>query len=239
MAFFDEQSWRSILHKPDWYLRLADELQALQDIGKRSDKKTAQEIGNAIYDFFETHLADGSIALGTNGHEEDGERKPIDTIVIHHTSSTPGMTIERLNAMHLLRLYVPVFVKRAKSGAPKPIVSGHIRNGRQMFYAYHWLIRSDGSVERLLNDSEIGWQAGDWETNCRSIAICFDDNLTEKIPTPDALASVKMILQKHYPHIQREHLFGHREINPKTSCPGERYLGGWGEELRGVLRVLR
>lgn len=239
MAFFDERSWRSVLQKPDWHLRLADELQALQELGKQSDKKTAQEIGNAVYGFFEKHLSSETIALGTGGAEEDAERKTVDTIVIHHTSSVPGMTIERLNAMHLLRLYVPVFVKRAKNGAPKPIASGHVRNGRQVFYAYHWLVRSDGTTERLLNDDETGWQAGDWETNCRSIAICIDDNLAVKNPTPAAMASMKIIIQKHYPHIQRERLFSHREINPKTTCPGERYLGGWGEELRGLLRILR
>lgn len=237
--YFDAKEWEPIIQSPDWYLRLADELRALQELGEQSDRKTAQEIGNAVYGFFETHLTNGSIALGTDGREEDGERKPIDTIVIHHTSSEPGMTIERLNAVHLLRLYVPVFVMRAKNGVSKPIASGHVRNGRQVFCAYHWLVRLDGTAERLLNDDEIGWQAGDWETNCRSVAICVDDNLAQKNPTSAAMASIKTIIQKHYSHIQSERIFGHREINPKTTCPGERYLGGWGEELRRLLRGLR
>lgn len=38
--------------------------------------------------------------LATSGANQDAERKPIDTIVIHHTANAPGMTRERLSAMH-------------------------------------------------------------------------------------------------------------------------------------------
>ena len=111
-----------------------------------------------------------------------------------------------------------------------PIWSGHFYQGRQTFMAYHYLIRKDGSYEQVLKDHEIGWQAGNWEVNCRSIALCFVDNLEQKTPTPEAVQTAKEIISR-YPEAQ---IKGHREINPKTTCPGELFLGpgGWNGWLR-------
>ncbi|MFH1170987.1 MAG: peptidoglycan recognition family protein [bacterium] len=229
--YIDSAAWKRTLQSPDWYVRLADELKHLQELGKRSEKETAQQIGGALYGFFEERLERGEIALGTNGRDEDAERKSIDTIIIHHTSGKPGMTVERLNAMHLLRLYVPEFLKRAQAGAIQPIVSGHLRNGRQMFYAYHWLVRKDGSVERLLADEEIGWQAGKWEVNCRSVAICFDDDLSETQPSAAALRAAEKVLRRYTGRVTKERVFGHCQINPQTTCPGSRFLSSWGTKL--------
>ena len=45
------------------------------------------------------------IALGNEGVDWDAEREEITTIVLHHTKNPSGVTLDRLNAMHLIRLY--------------------------------------------------------------------------------------------------------------------------------------
>ena len=117
--------------------------------------------------------------MGGKNKDFDGDRKDIDTVIIHHTHNKPGITKERLSVMELLRLYAPYFSNPTyefdKVIKDKPIYSGHFRDNKQVFYPYHWIIRTDGRVERLLLDKEIGWHCGNWDINCRSVAIVFDN----------------------------------------------------------------
>jgi len=80
-----------------------------------------------------------------------------------------------------------------------------------------------------LQDEQIGWQAGNWEINCRSIAICFLDDLKEKEPTKEAIQAAQDIIQKY----RGCKLLGHKEVNEKTSCPGTLFWGedGWNNLL--------
>jgi N-acetyl-anhydromuramyl-L-alanine amidase AmpD len=100
-----------------------------------------------------------------------------------------------------------------------------------VFYAYHWLVREDGSSERLLLDGETGWQAGDWNVNCRSVAIALDANLEHTSPPDAMLAEAARILREHYPDVAAGRVLGHREVNPRTTCPGGAFLGGWKRRL--------
>jgi N-acetyl-anhydromuramyl-L-alanine amidase AmpD len=104
----------------------------------------------------------------------------------------------------------------------KPISSGHYLEGKQVFYPYHWVLWDDGRKKRLLKDEEIGWHCGNWNFNCRSIAICFLNNFVKKRePTEKSIKSVKEIIAKY--NVKKEKIFGHREINPNTICPGENF----------------
>lgn len=221
----DTDEWREAFTRPDWYLQLFPYYQKLTAIPEAMEE---------IYTFVEQQLALGTIALGATGLDWDRERKPVDTIVVHHTHCPPGITRERLSAMHLLRLYAANYASPALSDYHKqgdPIYSHHFHGGKQVFYAYHFIVRMDGTTERLLLDHEIGWQAGKWEVNRRSVGIVLDNNFENTTPPDTVIDSLAELIRTHYPHVPHERIFGHREVNTKTTCPSEHFLGGWKEEL--------
>lgn len=197
--------------------------------------------------FFETRLDRHGFALGNGPQNTDSDRAGTDTILIHHTSNPPGLSPTRLSAIELIRLYGPYFANppekdRALRG--KPLFSGHVRNSQQVFWPYHWLIRNDGRMERLLRDREIGWHAGDWETNCRSIAIAFDDDLEFWRPAPQALAAAAALIAHRYRHVPISNIIGHSEVRGRTVCPSALFLDndagpGWKRDLADTISKLR
>lgn len=237
--YFDEQKWTEAIKQHTWYLLLAEDLLNLNKKTQEVNGSITQEIKAEVYSFFENHLTKGDITLGKQGPNWDQERKQIDIVVIHHTKGNPNITPQRLSAMHLIRLYALYYASPTyesdKHIKGQPIYSNHFRDGKQVFYAYHWLVRMDGSYERLLNDNETGWHAGNWEVNCRSIAICLDNNLEDSIPSKTVIAAIAKIIKESYNHIERERILGHREINFKTTCPGNLFLDGWKEDLLSLM----
>ena len=237
--------WGSFLNNPDWYLTILPELQELRKQWSGKSDAEQEPLKIELYDFFAEHLMIGDIALDNDPPNTDVERKPVDAIIIHHTSNPPGMTKERLSGMELIRLYAPEFAapkyEADKKMKGRPIYSGHFRDGRQVFWPYHWFVRHDGTIERLLNDDEIGWQAGNWDMNCRSVAICFDGDLENTRPSNIELATATKIIKEHYPQVALERILGHREINPKTTCPSNLFLSdvayrGWKDDLLELLK---
>lgn len=231
--FFDEQKWREAVRRPDGYLQIVDDYKSLMKQADEADEETEKKIKEEVYSLVEELIETGQFYIADEGYDFDADRQPVDTVVIHHTSMESVARLSRLNAMHLIRLYVPNYANPAleekKHLEGKPIYSGHFNKGKQVFYAYHWLVRGDGTAERLLGDEEIGWQAGNWNMNCRSVAICFDDDLTEKEPTSEALESALGIINTHYKGLE---IIGHREVNPKTECPGNLFLPEWKQNLK-------
>lgn len=202
---------------PLWYLNIGP---IWEEISKDEQKK------NDFWVEGTKKLVAGEIALGNEIGVWDTDRKPIDTITIHHTGGKPGMTLDQLSVLELFRLYAPYYAQNIKT---KPISSGHVRNNRQVFWPYHWIVRANGKYKRLLEDNEVGWQAGNWEINCKSIAIVFDNDLENGTPSDIELASAREIIAK-YPNCK---ILGHREVNPKTICPSSLFLGenGWKNKL--------
>lgn len=226
--------WLDVVKKPDWYLTIPDEFQDMLKKAKQESDEKEEQIKQEVYRFFESRLTKDEIVLGQDGPNWDEERRPIDTIVIHHTSEPPGLSWQKLNAMHLIRLYAPYYASVTKAqGVIKnqPIFSHHFRGNRQVFYAYHWLFRENGEIERLLNDDEIGWQAGNWDVNCRSIAICMDNDFEESSPPDLMLDSVASMIQNNYSQVDPTRIFGHSEINPHTVCPGRPFIQEWKPKL--------
>ncbi len=234
IEYFDKNEWSKILQNPLWYIELKPEYERLWNIIKNQPKKN-DEIKDKVYSFFEQALQGNQIALAKTGPNLDRERKPIDTIVIHHTKNKSGITWRRLSAMHLVRLYTgyegrkdnqeKIFRER------KPIFSNHFRGVEQVFYSYHWLVRIDGTWERLLKDEEIGWQAGDWDINCRSIAICIDNNHENSSPSEVVITAIRKLIADNYSSVSTERIFGHREINKNTTCPGNTFLLDWKRKI--------
>ena len=232
MPLFDPAFWKNKLREPRWY-EAVPPLLAVMEIESRRDRAAAAKLKEEIYSFVEQQLATGEVALGQTGKAWDAARAPIDTIVIHHTSLPPGLTPARLSAIELMRLYAPAY---AKNYAGELVYSDHWREGKLVFWPYHWLIRTDGTAERLLLDQEVGWQAGNWDINCRSVAIAIDDDHEVSIPAPAVLSTIAKLIREQYPQVSKERVFGHREINPKTSCPSDLFLSsfdhqGWKEKL--------
>jgi hypothetical protein len=228
--YVDESRWLATVQRSDWYLHLRDEYEDLLALARRSDRTTAKHIADEVYSFFERGLAERHIVVGATESDWDAERHPLDTAVIHHTQLPPGITWQRLDAIHLTRVYARYYADPVVEEAwihGLPITSGHLRGGREVFYAYHWLVRTDGTLERLLDDRETGWHAGDWGINCRSIGICIDDDLSERPPAHVVIEAIANLLRDHYPGVTAQGICGHREINPTTTCPGNRFLPEW------------
>ena len=238
--------WESLLGRPDWYLAIVPELAKIKKEAISLSTERREALAEEIYAFFEAHLNAGRIALGNEVGNWDVGRLPIDRIVIHHTEIEPGLTPSRLSAMTLVRLYAAYYAspydERDAAVKGRPISSGHVRNGGQIFWPYHWMVRMDGSIESLLNDDEIGWHAGNWDINCRSVAIVLDNDYRESRPTDHVLRSVADLIRQHYARISKDRIYGHREVRlgDPTSCPSNLFLPhdgarGWKEDLLDLL----
>ena len=226
MTELDFESWAKEFKNPLWYLKLSPIWQKLLQGVQELPEEEKDRIKNQVADFVEQKLIAGEIALGSEIGSWDTERKPIDTIVIHHTSGNPGLSYNRLSAAELIRLYAPHYAANIKD---KPISSGHVRNSKQIFWPYHWIIRTDGKYERLLEDDETGWQSGNWNVNCCSVAIVFDNDYENSTPSDTEIDACREIISK-YAGCQ---ILGHQEVNPKTVCPSNLFLGenGWKKKL--------
>jgi N-acetylmuramoyl-L-alanine amidase len=225
---FDKNVYKDILSHPDWYLLLHDFLTEhfyefrTTRIGKDRDWYLESEAFEALV--LES-LKDGSIALGEMRIGIDKKRKPIDTIIIHHSSRDPKEDFERSGeALSLIRLYAKEFSNKANRYYGKPITSDHFYDGRMTFLPYHYVIWPDGKVVNYLKDEYLAWHAG-YLINPSSIAICFHSDLENAIPSMQAIQSARTIIEQ-YKNVQ---ILGHREVSATTTCPGNLFLGekGW------------
>lgn len=214
---------------PLWYTHLTSEMEYYL-YGKEPTDEQEQEYFESekqrLRDLFIELYDEGKIAFGDFGINLDAERKKTDTIVIHHTAGKPDATWQYINIQHLFRLYIPLYLNPKKSYYHTPLWSNHLRDGKVIFCGYHYLVWTDGKVEQMLTDEQIGWHAGSWEVNTRSIAICFVGDLTESSPSELATQSAREIINKYPANLK---ILGHREIVPSTVCPGNKFLGegGW------------
>lgn len=230
---FQAAYWESKLRLPDWYQQLESELTSFV-FSVVHDDPTLKAWRHQVYSLAGEMLERGEIPLASAGPNLDAERKALDTIVLHHTEEDPEISLVKLNAIGLIRQYGLYYLandalKRQAKG--EPIWSGHFRQGRMVFFAYHWLIRPDGTCERLLEDGAIGWHAGNWDINTRSIAIALSGNYEHATPPAPQIAATAQLIRTHYPSLDRSRILGHREIRPDLTCPGDQFLDGWKEHL--------
>jgi N-acetyl-anhydromuramyl-L-alanine amidase AmpD len=231
---FDQAYWQEATKRPDWYIEYVRLLtRARRELSKEPERLS--ELNKSIRSFFEEALADDRIMLAKSGPNQDIERQPINTIVIHHTSAKPGYSLAYMNAVHLLNIYASYYAnpiyqdKNALKGTA--IWSNHVKDNKQIFWAYHWLMRMDGTFERLLDDSQIGWHAGNWEINKRSIGICLDNNYDNQDPDDEVLKKLVAHIKKHYPQVEAGNIIGHKEAREGTTCPGTNFLDIWKSKL--------
>jgi hypothetical protein len=235
---------RRIMQRVDWYKEL-DTVRGVLLLGAfaldQNAKAAKVRARGQLVRVLEQLVLEHAVAFGESGPDWDEQRQPVDMVVLHHTGCQMPVRPSYLNALHLLRFYAPKYQQPGTDASligGAPIYSGHAgENGDHVFYAYHWLIRADGTAERLLPDEAIGWQAGDWAVNRRSVAICFDADLENASPTDAALASAVHLIVEHYPAAGIPRIIGHGDVVPMI-CPGNEF-GRWGEELRALVAAER
>jgi hypothetical protein len=235
---FDGAHWAKAIQKPDWYIEFVK--YSKQAESRFADGSEAlNQFRYQCRHFFELALQGDRVALASTGPDLDEERQPQDTIVVHHTSNKPGYRLSYMNAVHLLNIYASYFARpydeRDKSVKDRPIWSGHFKDGKQVFWGYHWLMRMDGSFERLLGDNQIGWHAGNWEINKRSIGICLDNDYENQDPTDETLQKLAEFIKDKYPNIEPGQIIGHCEARSGTICPGTNFLDSWKKNLLSYL----
>ncbi|MEW6686841.1 MAG: peptidoglycan recognition family protein [Candidatus Edwardsbacteria bacterium] len=167
-------------------------------------------------------------------------RAPFEGIVIHHTGTSKNITVEQLSNIHKWRIYKPVFDAMQDTVGDK-IYSNHFYEGKETFCAYHWLVYSDGRKIQVLKDiikigdkwyiDNVGWHAGTWEMNGKTMAIAIVGNYRNSIPPKEVLNSVAEIIVSYQKMVETKlNIYGHREVRPTpTACPGNKFLGeeGW------------
>jgi|SRR3989344_7560361 len=228
----NEHYIRDQLRYPDWYIRLEDYLR--KDIFPVvHDDPLLSARRNAFYDLVSKMLSKNLIPLAQTGPDLDSERQPIDTVVIHHTEEDPNITLEKLSALGLIRQYAQRYLDNDVWGHKelrgKPIWSGHFRNGRMVFFAYHWLVRPDGSTQSLLEDSAVGRHALD--LNPRSIGLSFSGNFEHSTPSDSQIEAASRVISGNYSFVDPSRILGHREVIQQRTCPGDQFLGGWKNTL--------
>lgn len=106
--------------------------------------------------------------------------------------------------------------------------------------AYHYVIESDGLVVQLHEETFIGYHAGNWRYNPRSIGICLAGDFTKHQPTASQLTSLTkltMELQTRW-GIPDQNIKLHKEVrlNP-TACPGIDLRALYIEQRRTMLEM--
>lgn len=90
----------------------------------------------------------------------------------------------------------------------------------------HYVIRSsDGQVTQMVQEKDIGWHAGVWWYNQRSVGIEHEATSTSPSWYTDSLyrssASLTRYLTSKYSIPRtRDYIIGHKETGASTSCPG-------------------
>jgi hypothetical protein len=227
---FDESYWQEVIKKPDWYLEFIPYFQKAQ-ASLSKDSSELSQFKKTIRTFFEEQFNTGKLALAKEGPDLDAQRQPIDTIVIHHTSSKPGYRLPFMNITQLLNIYAPYYmnptVREERDLKGTAIWSSHFREGKPSFLAYHWLLRMQGTFERLLDDEQLGWHAGNWEINKSSVAICLDNDYENMCPTNDILKILATHIKQNYPQVRPDRIIGHCEARKGTTCPGKHFMSEW------------
>lgn len=252
MAVPSERLQQVIAEQPKWYFD--PEFMLLY---RQFFSEDAAEVGEfeaekwELIGWFAQALMHGLIKLESvsDGYNDDDRQgayggasaAKVDTVVVHHTSSQRELTVWELEAVSLLRLYVPHFMQGLGNSFVKFLLqmhpdidpaevapaSGHyeLRDGKevQSFVGYHFMIHPDGRVEQLLKLDYMAFHAGNYAVNARSIGVAFAGDLSDVPPTAAAQAAFKQLLHDlaHKTGMEISYLMGHSQVRlGHTVCPG-------------------
>lgn len=132
---------------------------------------------------------------------------PITQIIVHHADISLKKTSEQFTKIidenHKRRLHPT-------------------KNGFGNHIAYHMLITKDGNVKETRPLDEVGYHAGNWAVNLRSIGICLQGKFEEEEPTEKQLNALQRLITELMGaySIKHQSVRLHRDIKP-TACPGK------------------
>jgi hypothetical protein len=228
--------WKEVLSHHDWYVKLEDFLR--NEIFSYEHDPEILKKRHQFYGLVEEMLKNGQIPLAQEGPDLDAERQPVDTVVIHHTEENPNISLDRLNAIGLVRQFAQKYLDDDLYGHKgvrgQPIWSGHFRDGKQVFFAYHWLVRPDGTTERLLDDKYVGRHA--LEINPRSVGIAFSGNYEHSTPPLEQIQAAAKTIKNNYSYVDSGRILGHREVMENRTCPGDKFLPQWKQVLLDAVK---
>ena len=127
------------------------------------------------------------------------ERDTTDAIVIHNTGAEEDTDTdaESIHAYHLSLGWAGI--------------------------GYHFVIRKDGTIERGRPE----WACGShcYGENDHTLGVHLSGNFNLAEPTDKQVESCALLIahmaKKYGFPIDRQHVFGHKELNDDTDCPGE------------------
>jgi hypothetical protein len=260
MSLISPRLEQEIASRPDWY-RDEEFISLYQNImtgGYGTELDTLTEESWQLIGWFANALASGQVMLGNvqpgfNDDDRAGKYAgatpvEVDTIIIHHTATKEDLTVWELEALGLLRLYLPHFMDtnpngfvkfllqtnpHLADGSPLAPASGHYvtREGKevQSFVGYHYIIYPDGTVVNLLDEDHMGFQAGNLNVNNRSDGVAFVGNFSQGAPTIEAQNACKELIKTlRTKNVAISFLDSHTHVKlGQTDCPGP-----WFEEFR-------
>lgn len=122
----------------------------------------------------------GTRSVGT-GSLLGGTRRPVTTIVVHHTAGVASDDIRQVSS-EISRLHRRKFRKMGKS------VGLHV--------AYHFLITPNGKVWKTRDPDDVGHHAGNWNVNKYSIGICLAGDFSKHKPTRAQVQALDRLVRR-------------------------------------------
>lgn len=257
MAIISERLAGVIKTTPNWY----DDTEFITIYKKTfgngvADPEELQEDTWDLIGWFANALMANEVLLGNviSGFNDDDRKgkfqgsthAPVDGVIVHHTGTKDNISVWELNALGLLRLYLPFFMDTNPNSFINFLVKIHPeladRENRapasghyvmiddkevQTFAGYHVIFYPDGSMEELLDKDHVGFQAGNRDVNIRSYGAAFAGNYEGKGPTKAAKdAFKKWVVGLNTDDVQITHLDSHKHVRLKhTTCPGKWFSG--------------
>lgn len=140
--------------------------------------------------------------------------------MLHHSSSPPVLGGRMVNAA-----MIDAWHQRRGFGRA---------DGERMYHiGYHFVILSDGSIQRGRPENLQGAHAR-YANDCIGICVVGDFSSSSNPrgrrgpvkPTPEQMKSLKYLLRylfMKYPHLSAERIYRHRDTGSATDCPGDRF----------------
>ena len=157
----------------------------------------------------------GTRSVGNGSSLLGGVRRPITTIVVHHTAGMASNDIRQVSA-EISRLHRRKFRQMGKSAG--------------LHVAYHYLITPNGKVWQVRDPDDIGHHAGNWNVNKHSLGICLVGDFSKHRPTKAQVKSLDTLVRR----LQAERQIK-RSVIPHSYCRATLCCG---EYLKREIRKL-
>ncbi len=254
-----ERLKKTIGTTPDWYrdAEFIELYQRLFSSGQGTELPEVTEETWEVIAWFAQALLANEVVLGQarDGYNDDDRAgqfagatpAEVDAVIVHHTATKEDLTWEELNALGLLRLYLPHFMDANPNSFIKFLLSTHpdladkgplaptsghyvMQEGKevQVFAGYHVLIYSDGRIEYPLGRKGfdyMAFHAGNYNVNARSLGVAFVGDFSQGAPTLAAQEAFKLFLMDlREENITISYLDAHTHVKlGDTECPGPWY----------------